>query len=316
MIMVDTNDDVVKVHTEITETVESHADYTSIDEVAGPVNDVVTANIDGTQQDHPDDESVLPIDGVGCMQGCARDRHLALTILTVVLLILPILMVAGVLTIGWFAFIESIVGVMYLGNVFLSTTSQYLRNISTTETVLDHMNQMYRTEPVISWFIQCYHHEMRTRLVATPGLNGITMLRTQTYQERVNTHSAHGKLNILRWTDVSVPLDRKSLEAFVMTKISIKKGWIGDEGADRQRTEFKLVNTRDAFYDFRETLTLSGYRTRLLGFVDLENIPVLAHWRWYVICHLTVILGVPYRMWLSSKSHKVQTTISKQIWTS
>jgi hypothetical protein len=296
--MVSISDEENQVHPQVKQTdTDADADETHVDDAS-------------------DDEDSGPIDGVGCKHGCARDRHMVLTILTVGLILVPILMAAEVLTFTWFVVIESIIGVVYLFSVLRSNTFQYLRNINTTETVLDYMNRMYRTEPAVRWFIQCYHYETRTRQVATPGPNGTTVYRTETYQERVNTHSANGELIFLRWTDVSVPLNREEIETFAMTKISVKKIWIGDAGAEQQKMAFILANKRDVFYDFLEALELEGYRPRFLGFVDLENVPALAHWSWYVISHLTVVLAVPYRMWLSSKSHKVRTTIQKQIWTS
>ena len=249
------------------------------------------------------------------MQGCVRDRHVILTLLTIVLLFIPILLVTKAITLAEFAIVESIVWVLYLLNVFYSNTYQYLRNISTTESVVDYMNRMYRTKPIVRWFIQCYHNETRTRLVYSPGPNGSTMYRTETYQQRVNTHSARGKLIVLTWTDVSIPLDRKRMGTFAMTKVSVQKKWSGDEGTEQQKRAFILENHKDVLYDFHETLELPGYCTKLLGFVDLDKVPLLAHWKWYVFSHLTIVLGVPYRMWFSSKSHKIETTIEKKIFT-
>ena len=286
--------------------------------MAAQLNEAEPVPHNGTDEVPEDDISADdegPIDGVGCAHGCKRDRHLVLTLLSVGLILVPILLAAGIMTFFWFVLIESIIGAVYLFFVLRSNTFQYLRNINTTETVLGYMDRMYRTEPVVRWFIQCYHFETRYRTVASPGPNGTTVYRTESYQERVNTHSARGHLRFLRWADVSVPLNRVAIETFAMTKISIKKCWVGDEGAAQQKANFILVNHRDVLYDFFETLELDGYRPRLLGFVDLDNIPFLAHWSWYIVSHLTVILGVPYRMWLSSKSHKVRTVIQKQIWT-
>jgi TMEM151 family len=266
-------------------------------------------------EDYVDEDDDGPVDGVGCQRGCARDRHMVLTLLSVGLVLVPILMAAKAISFPVFIVIESILGALYLFFVLRSNTFQYLLNMNTTETVMDYMNHMYRAEPVVRWFIQCYHYEQRSRQVATPGPNGTTIYRTEYYQERVNTHSAHGQLVITGWTDVSTPLDQKEIEVYNMTKISVKKSWFGDAGADEQRRSFIRINKRDAHHDFYETLDLAGYRSRFLGFVDLNNVPVLAHWGWYLVSHLTVVFGVPYRMWLSSKSHKVRTTIVKQVWT-
>ncbi len=242
---------------------------------AAQLHEAEPVSQNGTDEVPEDDASADdegPIDGVGCAHGCKRDRHLVLTLLTVGLILVPILFALG-MTFFWFVVIESIIGGVYLFFVFRSNTFQYLRNINTTETVLGYMYRMYRTESVVRWFIQCYHFETRYRQVASPGPNGSTVYRTETFQERVNTHSAHGHLRFLRWADVSIPLNRDMIETFAMTKISVKKCWAGDEGAMQQKLNFILVNRRDVFYDFLETLELDGYRPRLLGFVDLENWP-------------------------------------------
>ena len=100
-----------------------------------------------------------------------------------------------------------------------------------------------------------------------------------------------------------------------MTKVSVKKTWQGDAGALAQKEEFIRANDLDTHYDFSETLNIKGYRPRFLGFVDLNDVPFFAHWGWYVVSHLTVVFGVPYRMWLSSKTGKVKPVIVKQVWT-
>jgi TMEM151 family len=224
-------------------------------------------------------------------------------------------MAAKAISFRSFVYIEVILGALYLFFVFRSNTFQYLLNMNTTETVVDYMNHMYRAEPVIRWFIQCYHYEEKIQKVLTLGPNGTIMYRVEDVQERVNTHSAHGQLIMKGWSDVSTPLDRQKIETYNMTKISVKKAWIGDAGAVEQKNNFIRANHRDVHYDFCETLELEGYRSRFLGLVDLDNVPELAHWGWYLISHLTVVFGVPYRMWLSSKSHKVLTAIVKQVWT-
>jgi hypothetical protein len=261
-------------------------------------------------------KAVTPVDGVGCVEGCARDRHTVLTILTAGLILIPILTLAGAIPFWPFLVIELIMGVIYFINVFCSHTYQYLRNISSTESVLDYIDRMYRTKPTIHWFIQCYHMEMRTRVVSSPGPNGTRTYRVEHYQVPVNTHSARGQLHITRWTDISVPIDRPTIKTYAMTKVSVQKSWIGDAGVEQQKNEFIQMNHRDVLYNLTETMELPGFQEKMLGFVDLDNVPVLAHWKWYLASHLTVVFGLPYRMWFSSKSHKVETIIKKQIWTS
>ena len=46
-----------------------------------------------------------------------------------------------------------------------------------------------RAQPVIMWFVECYHYETRTRTVYYTDANGNQTSRLETYQEMVVTHS-------------------------------------------------------------------------------------------------------------------------------
>jgi hypothetical protein len=245
-----------------------------------------------------------------------RDRHFCLLFWTLALVAVAILKIIGIIGGIIFIIVYSFLAAAYLVVALKSNTFQYLRNIYTTETVLAFMDRMYATEPHINWFIQCYHYETRRRQVSYSDSEGRTQYRTETYQERVNTHSASGQLIYTRWEDTSTPLNRSEIEKFLMTKVSVKKVWHGDIGAIAQKEEFIRSNNRDVFYDFSENFVLRGFRPRFLGLTDLDKKPKLAHWTWYILSHLLVIFAVPYRMWLSSNTGKARTTIMKVIYTS
>jgi hypothetical protein len=214
-------------------------------------------------------------------------------------------------------------GIFYLTIVLRSHTFQYLRNINTTETVLAFMDRMYATKPTVTWSIQCYHYETRTRQVRYTVTYYVgnqqhteTRYRTETYQERVNTHAASGALQYTRWEDVSVPLCRDEIIEYVLTKVSIKKTWIaGDTGAREQKEDFIRYNNRDEYYDFFEDFELHGFRSRFLGLTDLAKRPCLAHWFWYLVAHTLVVFALPYLMWMSSVTGKVRTTVLKKVYT-
>jgi len=260
--------------------------------------------------ENPEKEDVKvssPRDGVGCVDGFLRDSHYVLSFLSMALLLFPILWFYDIIGTQFFHIAEAILGVVYIIYCFMSHSFQYLRNVVTTEDITMFMRRMYETKPKIEWSIQCYHYETRSRSNANGGI--------EYYQKKVKTHSATGVLNFVGWEDISTPLKGSDIEDCTMTKVSVKKKWIGDGGAALQKARFISSNDRDKHYDFEETLHLSGYRQRFLGFSNIEDVPCLAHWSWYVLSHLTVVFALPYRMWLSSRTGKVRTEIVKKVWT-
>jgi hypothetical protein len=52
-----------------------------------------------------------------------------------------------------YIFLYSILGLWYVMIAIKSHSFQYLRNINTTETVIDFMHRMYATEPSVEWEI-------------------------------------------------------------------------------------------------------------------------------------------------------------------
>jgi len=266
---------------------------------------------DNNKEDYHQDDEQGTINGVGCVNGCIRDSHFCITFLTFAMVTIPILWILNVLPTLVFGIAEGIVGVIYLILCLTSHTFQYLRNVVTAEDIMMYMDRMYKMKPEIVWTINCWHNETRTRIVTRDGKR-----ETKTYQEKVCTHSARGKLDFVGWQDISAPLRMSEIENYTMTKVSVKKKWVGDAGALAQKREFIRQNDRDTYYDFSEEFILQGYRPRFLGFLDLDEVPYFAHWTWFVLSHLTVVFGFPYRMWLSSKTGKVRTAITKQVWTS
>lgn len=85
--------------------------------------------------------------------------------------------------------------------ILVSKTLQYLTHIKLRPEVIDYYNDMRSKPPFIQWRIECWHWETRTRVVTDS--NGNT--RTETYQERVVTHTARKVNTINKWTDASFP---------------------------------------------------------------------------------------------------------------
>mmetsp|Transcript_12371 Transcript_12371/g.14915 ORF Transcript_12371/g.14915 Transcript_12371/m.14915 type:complete len:316 (-) Transcript_12371:110-1057(-) len=267
-----------------------------------------------------------PLQGVGAKIGCLRDRHLRVTFFSIAFLIFLVLFsICKISSSCPFNFFDgsplfwgvfTITSLCFICETLCSNTFTYLRNINTSETLMELMDRLYKQKPNVTWSIQCYHYETRTREVTEQDSDGHTHTRTETYEERVNTHSAQGMLKYVGWSDVSTPLNQANIEEYQMTKVSLKKEWIGDEGCNEQRSNFISSNNRDTHYDFSENLCIEGFTPRVLSFVDIAERPCLADWRWFLISHATVVFALPYRMWFSSRTGKVRTKVVKKIVTS
>lgn len=60
---------------------------------------------------------------------------------------------------------------------------------------------------------------------------------------------------------------------------------------------------------------IDGYKNRVLAFVDLDKRPPLLNYGWCLGAHLTLFPSLPYRIWMSSITGKVDTTVHKLVWT-
>lgn len=261
-----------------------------------------------------------PLDGVGCFKGYLRDTHCVITILSTALMTLPIVWLLDIIEQAIFLAFEIPIGVIYLCCSFcFSNSYAYLCNVIVTEGVMAHMERMYSSPPEIRWEIQCFHKEKRTkttkRYVGGDGSDAYITEKETSY-ETVNTHFAYGYLEFAAWNDVSTPLKQSDIENYAMTKVSVKKRWIcNDGGYERQKRAFIRRNDVDEDYTFSEEFHVKGYNPRFLGFINVKDKPCLVHWTWYWLSHLTVIFALPYRMWLSSKTGKVRIELVKEMWT-
>lgn len=129
------------------------------------------AEPDSAWQDD-DDEGGAKQGGVGCVDGCLRDRHMFLTIVYVCLWILFLCTVIFGARAGEDdgAFVGAVVcGFFWLIFYWLllsewcgaSSTKKYLDNIKEDEGTMDYVRSLYKAEPVITLNIECYHMETK-----------------------------------------------------------------------------------------------------------------------------------------------------------
>ena len=98
-----------------------------------------------------------------------------------------------------------------------------------------------------------------------------------------------------------------------MTKLKLSKAFTSDSGYAEQKSSFISCNDLDTHYDFSEILIIPGFTTHVLTLPDIAQKPCLAHWGWFLLSQATVVFALPYRMWLSSVTGKVEAAVTKNI---
>ncbi|CAB9522805.1 transmembrane protein 151B [Seminavis robusta] len=207
----------------------------------------------------------------------------------------------------WFIFVFGYV--FFLGEFWFSSTGKYLKNIHSNEDLHQYLKRMYATAPTLSITIECYHYE--TRVVHYTDSNGNSCTRTETYP--VVTYVETEPIHIQSWEDQSVPLDPKLIQ-FEVTKVRMHKTYTGDANlAAKSEDLIRRNRYRDLYYNFRTNYGIEGFKERLLAFVDLSKKPSMLNYPACLISHLLIFPALPYRLWLSAITGKLDATIHKRV---
>lgn len=177
---------------------------------------------------------------------------------------------------AWFA----LPGSFYLIHLIILCTSDTCKFLSKLDLKVNPYTQAYNlqhTPPVTVWHITCYHWETRFRTVTERDSNGNTRTRTETYQEKVITHTNSHTVHYRGWQDASPILS--GLEQYRMTRIYNRLTFaFGSDAVRHQfhcmRREWIHFNDRDVHYDFSEAHKLPGMVSHVLTFNDKpKNFP-------------------------------------------
>jgi TMEM151 family len=192
------------------------------------------------------------------------------------------------------------------------STGKYLSNMDTALSVLDYVNQLHENPPNVSMTMVCYHMETRTT-TSTDSNGNVT---TSTYQVQVVTYREREEVDIVSWQDVSMPLTSKDVEEYQLTKLKLTKTFTGDDNFTQQKNSLIARNrNRDVCYNLHVNLAIDGFKSHVLSFVDLEKKPPCATWGWFFIANLTFFPSLPYRIWISAITGKIQHEVHKAIQT-
>ena len=188
------------------------------------------------------------------------------------------------------------------------STGKYLRNMDTALSVLDYVNQLHRSPPKVSMTMACYHMITYTT-TSTDAKGNVT---TQTHQQKVVTYREREEVNIVAWQDISIPLTSKDVEEYQMTKLKLTKTYSGDDNFIEQYNRLIARNrNRDVFYESHVNLVIDGFKTHVLSFVDLEKKPACANWGCFILANLTFFPSLPYRIWISAITGKIEHEVHK-----
>ena len=200
---------------------------------------------------------------------------------------------------------------MYLFEGFRCNTLAFVSSISTESEQLGYIDELIRAPPEILWEVENYHYETRHR---TTYVNGTA--HTEHYKERVRTSCFHGQLRIDSWSDRShefQDLSGLDLKKYAMTKIRLNSHFDieNQEEYHAQMSHFRRSHRFDLWQDFTETRRILGFKGSTMVCSGPQSAMASASVFWF--CHLVLPLALPYRMWLSANSGKIEATIRKQI---
>lgn len=215
-------------------------------------------------------------------------------------------------------FIFAILYVMFIVEFWNSSTRKYLRNIDTTESLLQIMDRLYKQEPTLSLTVNCFHMESRT--VTYYDHKGNSQTRIESYP--VSTYSETEEVNISSWEDISSPLKNDEVSAYLITKVKISKSYVAQGNHNAQCEALRSRNQhRDVMCNVISHYHVAGLKDgekaeKMLVFVDLAKRPALMTYNWSLFFHLTLIGAFPFRLWMSSITGMIETTVEKSLQTS
>jgi hypothetical protein len=161
---------------------------------------------------------------------------------------------------------------IYLCECCCSRTNQYTRNIESSKTIRQVIMTAKLGAPQISFHIQCYHYEHRTRVVHYEE-DGHQRQRVEHYKERVNTHFARAPYRFTAWSDTSPPEVSMDFVAKIpLTRLRQEKRIDYSPEArasfNWQRDHFIWHNRRDIHYEFHIDEEIQGHRDFVLMYND------------------------------------------------
>lgn len=202
----------------------------------------------------------------------------------------------------------------FLYEFFRSSTFKYLRNIESSESLTEYYDRLRQTAPEIILELTMFHIEIhKTR--HTSVVDGNYSSWTSRTEKRKVTHKITGTIDIADWHDASYPLSEEDTAQYAVTKVKLSKEYVPNESFQNQITE--MINKHrhlDQFYELDVIYNIPGFKSHFLAVP--QNKPMMLGLCWGVLAHLTLVFALPYRIWMTSISGKVEVEIKKLIYAS
>ena len=206
-----------------------------------------------------------------------------------------------------FYWINILVEVPYLIELFCSSTLKYLWNETSSHGVREHIVKMKQVRPEISMWCECYHYETSVRYVTETYYEGgvrKTRQRKENYQVKVVTHTETKYFEFSHCIEASQMI---SDDIYYNDLIKIKLTYGIAFGDDQTRDVYNYQlqafisrnRSRDTHFTYDETRKVPGFVDKLFS-RNGENKSRFIGWTWYLLISL---LGFswPYRVWLEAK---------------
>lgn len=224
----------------------------------------------------------------------------------------------------------------------------FLSNVQSEEDFLDYVETLQQSEPVISFHVQNYHYETRTREVHKKDSRGHRRTTQETYQERVNTHSASQSYPIAGFTDETLsPLQTVAMFHLVHQTGSIEKDTLSHKTVSVQSTgerklillcsfplefhprdletqnnryqfeqDFFRIHSTDMFQDKSVSHALNcphAERAMVILSSDGRDVTSKPWWmsRAWLFLSTVFLVGVPFRAYVYRKAEKIVWAVTK-----
>jgi len=207
---------------------------------------------------------------------------------------------------------------VYCYEVLRSPEWFFLAHIKPAESATEYIERLKATPPSIYWDLTAYHmqtmeHETMEEFRDEQG-RVQQRLRKESYEERVNTHTARCLVQVSAWDDISEPLSI-NLQDYEVTKILFEKKFSFADHESKMRYEekkFIQLNSKDTHYDLTTSFEIPGFEPRILAAAHPGLMPEKLRLQWFVLASLC-LLTVPYRLWFSSITGACTHCIHKRL---
>ncbi|XXQ32774.1 TMEM151 family [Plasmodiophora brassicae] len=183
---------------------------------------------------------------------------------------------------------------------------------------IHRIQELQNTPPVIEMAVRCYHYETRHRTVTTTDSEGRQHTHTESYDVRVDTHSATESFaysycthddGFLSSVDAALPFDTVRLQ--LNERITFGDAWTENAFNDRVARFRSEHAGRDTHMDYTQRMYTPGFRRHFIMSYH-EHVP------WYMtplacVAASVLLLSWPYRLFVQSQTVKVVVDLRKAV---